>query len=172
MSDRPPLPTALGAIPTAPDCAAARPQATIEYVAGFLFSADRLHVALIHKEKPAWQRGKYNAIGGKIEAGETPHEAMVREFREETGIEVFDSIWRPVAVLSGPGFGVHFWAAFSDEIYSVDSPTEERVDIFRVTTALGLKNLIPNLKVMIPLALDDTGIAKPVLINDERRAAA
>lgn len=55
------------------------------YVAGFLFSENLLSVALIRKEKPAWQKGCLNAIGGKIEENETPFEAMKREFTEEAG---------------------------------------------------------------------------------------
>ena len=43
-----------------------------EYVAGFLFSRDGSLLALILKNKPDWQKGKLNAIGGKIEDGETP----------------------------------------------------------------------------------------------------
>ena len=43
----------------------------MKYVAGFLFSNDYKYVALIKKEKPAWQKGKLNAIGGKIELGES-----------------------------------------------------------------------------------------------------
>ena len=41
------------------------------YVAGFLFSYDLKRVALIQKTKPAWQAGRHNAVGGKIEEGET-----------------------------------------------------------------------------------------------------
>jgi len=42
------------------------------YVAGFMFSPDLENVVLIEKQKPEWQKGKYNAVGGKIEDGETP----------------------------------------------------------------------------------------------------
>ena len=55
------------------------------YVAGFLFSPDRSRVLLIRKNRPAWQAGKLNGLGGKIEPGETPPQAMRREFREEQG---------------------------------------------------------------------------------------
>ncbi|MBN2509378.1 MAG: NUDIX domain-containing protein [Spirochaetales bacterium] len=42
-------------------------------------------VLLIHK-KTGLGAGKINAPGGRIEAGETPYEAAVRETREETGL--------------------------------------------------------------------------------------
>lgn len=53
------------------------------YVVGYCFSPDFDAVALIEKIKPTWQKGKLNGIGGKIEPGEAPVEAMRREFGEE-----------------------------------------------------------------------------------------
>ena len=90
-----------------------------EYVCGFLFSPDRTRVLLIRKNRPAWQAGKLNGLGGKIEPGETPLEAMRREFREEAGAEVAD--WQHVLTLSGAddagsgrGWAGHFFRAFGD----------------------------------------------------------
>lgn len=55
-----------------------------EYVLGFMFDPTLRKVLLVWKDRPTWQKGRLNGIGGHIEAGETPHEAMVREFEEET----------------------------------------------------------------------------------------
>ncbi len=57
----------------------------VEYVLGFMFSPDEKKVLLIWKNRPSWQAGKLNGIGGKVNPGETPLEAMEREFIEETG---------------------------------------------------------------------------------------
>lgn len=57
-----------------------------EYVLGFAFSGDLNSVVLIHKNKPAWQKGKLNGIGGRVERFELPKYAMVREFSEEAGV--------------------------------------------------------------------------------------
>jgi 8-oxo-dGTP pyrophosphatase MutT (NUDIX family) len=35
-------------------------------------STRQIEVLLIEKQKPAWQRGKLNGVGGKIEPGENP----------------------------------------------------------------------------------------------------
>ena len=37
-------------------------------------------------------RAKFGLIGGKIDANETPFEAIIRETKEETGINVLDAI--------------------------------------------------------------------------------
>lgn len=57
----------------------------VRYVLGFVFNHDASKVLLIQKNRPAWQAGKFNGLGGKIEGQESPLLAMVREFREETG---------------------------------------------------------------------------------------
>lgn len=128
-----------------------------EYVCGFLFSPDRSRVLLIRKRRPAWQAGKLNGVGGKIEPGETPPEAMRREFCEEAGVNV--ESWQPVLTLSGPddagsgrGWAGHFFRAFGD----VDSPraiTDEQLEIH--ATARLPADTIPNLRWIIPLMLDD-----------------
>ena len=51
-----------------------------EYVVGFMFSEEIL------KNKPDWQAGRLNGVGGKVEPNEYPDQAMVREFEEETGV--------------------------------------------------------------------------------------
>lgn len=55
------------------------------YVLGFVFSPDLREVYLIRKNRPEWQRGLLNGIGGKIEQGETDAAAMHREAFEESG---------------------------------------------------------------------------------------
>lgn len=64
-----------------------------DYVVGYAFRSDYGAVALIEKRKPAWQAGKLNGIGGKIEPGESPEAAMSREFLEEAGLLVHPQCW-------------------------------------------------------------------------------
>lgn len=62
------------------------------YVLGFAFLGNR--VLLIRKTKPAWQAGKLNGVGGKVEPFDADLEAaMIREFREETGITTQVGQW-------------------------------------------------------------------------------
>jgi 8-oxo-dGTP diphosphatase len=70
-------------------------------VLGFRFN-EAGEVLLIRKAKPPWQAGKVNGIGGKVEPGETIHQAMAREFREETTIDTTPEDWRHVLTMTGP----------------------------------------------------------------------
>lgn len=138
------------------------------YAAGFLFTEDRSHLALVEKQKPAWQAGKLNGIGGKIEAGETPMAAMVREFAEETGV-AFDG-WEPLAVLTGDDFEVHFFQGFDDKVWDVRTMESERIEILYDDDFLwsSVDRMLPNLRTLISLALDTSGIVKPVMLRDAR----
>ena len=51
-------------------------------------------------------RGLWSLPGGRIEAGESPEQAIVREVREETGLDVVPG--RPVGQVTIPGEGVVF----------------------------------------------------------------
>ena len=55
------------------------------YCLGFNFVHGRKGVLLIEKTRPEWQKGYWNGLGGKIDRYENSHEAMVREFSEESG---------------------------------------------------------------------------------------
>ena len=127
------------------------------YACGFLFSPDRKRVLLIRKRRPAWQAGKLNGLGGKVEPGETPLQAMRREFREEAGVDMAE--WQEVLTLSGAddaGSGVgwrgHFFRAFGD-LEAPRSITDEQLERHAVDALP--HDVIPNLRWMIPLMLDD-----------------
>ncbi len=134
-----------------------------EYVVGFLFTTNLNQMSLIHKLKPAWQKGKYNGIGGKIEKGETPAEAMRREFEEEAGLDI--DTWRQFFVLRDKlGSKIYFFEARSDEL--TESMTMEKISAHAVSiigarmyfNGMNEIQLIPNLRWLIPLALDKDSV--------------
>lgn len=122
------------------------------YVNGFLFSPDRQRVALIRKRQPAWQAGRMNGIGGKVEPGETSLEAMVREFEEEAGVSTLPDDWQHFVTLSGEGFVIRFYRAFSDRIDDVRTVEAEEVSVHPVDTLP--ERVLHNLRWLIPMALD------------------
>lgn len=124
----------------------------IQYVAGFCFNYERTKVALVLKNKPDWQKGKYNGIGGKIEENESAVNAMEREFKEETGADVW--AWNKFLVYEGEDYVVHFFKAFSKGIDEVNTVTDEEIRVFEINGDLIGQPIIPNLQWLIPLALD------------------
>lgn len=127
------------------------------YVAGFAFSSDGKKVVLIQKNRPKWQAGKLNGVGGHVEAGETTLAAMVREYKEETGITSVYEDWERFACVRGSDFSVHFFAAFNDSLLGVTSLTDEVVGVFPAPPFDGVTAgypIISNLNWLIPLALD------------------
>lgn len=70
-------------------------------------------VLLIHKKRGIGA-GKVNGVGGRVQAGETPLEAAVRETREEicvvpTGIEPRGEVW--FHVTDGTAIRIHVFVA-------------------------------------------------------------
>jgi 8-oxo-dGTP diphosphatase len=124
-----------------------------KYVCGFLFDSTFKTVALITKNKPEWQKGKLNGIGGKIEGSELPREAMQREFKEETGLYIWEYEWTPIAEISGEDWIVYFFYSWSSDISNIKSMEEEKVALYNVTAVQDL-DAIPNIKWLIPMCLD------------------
>ena len=132
----------------------------IEYVAGLLYSDDGLNVTLIHKNRPLWQMGKINAIGGKIELGETPEIAMKREFIEEAGVDIN---WEARFILEGPDYRVYFFSCHNSEAMGyLRTMTDETVEVFESYDLP--ENIIPNLWWIIPMMNDDTVIQQTIQV--------
>jgi 8-oxo-dGTP diphosphatase len=122
------------------------------YVVGFYYSWDDRKLLLIQKKRPEWQQGKYNGVGGHIEKGEKPIEAMRREFREETGLDLSESRWHNFAIVGGKDWEVHFYEANRDP--KEDMPktmTDEYVEFFDVDHIP--EAVIPNLRWLIPMSM-------------------
>lgn len=136
----------------------------ISYVVGFLFDESRQRVVLIQKTKPAWQAGRFNGVGGKVEPGETELAAIRREFREETGLDVPQ--WDIFINMKGKDWTVAAFRAFGD-ISSVKTTTEEEVHSFEIEELP--EKIISNVRWLIPLALNTNGGIKfPVQITYEK----
>lgn len=77
-----------------------------------------------NKKKNDVHEGKWNGLGGKLEQGETPEECVIREVKEESGLEIKSP--RLHGFLTFPCFdGVDDWYVF---VYSSDQFTGELID--------------------------------------------
>jgi 8-oxo-dGTP diphosphatase len=67
---------------------------------------------MVHRIKKAGDihAGKWNGLGGKFEAGESPEECVIREVREESGLEIRAPRLR--GLLTFPGFKGNDWYVF------------------------------------------------------------
>lgn len=129
------------------------------YVIGFCFNTSLSQIVLIKKTKPDWQKDRFNGVGGKIEEGEEPINAMIREFREETGAEIKDWIhFAELAIIPPelehgalPGSFIDCFVSISD--VEIKTITEEIVNRYNIDVASNLLT-VPNTKWLIPMALD------------------
>lgn len=126
----------------------------VKYVAGFLFDKSLNLVVLIEKQTPEWQRGKWNGVGGKIEPGETPLQAMTREFKEEAALEITD--WTQYCTLRGRNSEIHFFYSIMDaaEVMNVRTLTKEQLGIWSLArVSMWSFPLLPNIRWILPMAL-------------------
>lgn len=79
---------------------------TFTVVAGALVRADGC-VLLQQRAPGRAMAGLWEFPGGKVEEGERPEAALVRELREELGIEVAESALAPAAFASADNAGRH-----------------------------------------------------------------
>ncbi len=126
-----------------------------KYVLGFALDYDLRKVILIRKEKPLWQKGKLNGVGGKIEEGESSLDAMIREFEEESGLYIKG--WNNFLTYSGNNFLIDiFYVCLKDEdFYSVKTITEELIEIHPINSIQNFPygSFIPNILWMTKMAV-------------------
>lgn len=100
---------------------------------GFIFDEAMEHVVLIEKQTPAWQRGRYNGIGGKYEGEESARACIVREVLEECGLETAEEAWTEVGSITGSTWHVDILTyVHRGDPRAVRSMEDERVDWYRI----------------------------------------
>jgi 8-oxo-dGTP diphosphatase len=147
----------------------------LKMVVGFLFSDT--DVLLVQKMKPPWQKGFWNGVGGKDEEDEEPIDAMVREFREETKIEVARESWHRFARETGPDYRTNFFAARLPGSYVARPRIEKCNDVgeplaWRDTRFISQLQVVGNLRWLIPLAQDWRNIFVEADTSDDIREKA
>lgn len=125
----------------------------MNYVLGFIFDDCKSQVALIKKNRPEWQAGYFNGIGGKIEKGELAIEAMQRECEEESGLSNLS--WKHIGYMQGKDWHVTIYVSFDNDLSLIESKKDERIEIHYVEDILTHKvKTISNLPWIISFILD------------------
>lgn len=122
-----------------------------KYVAGLAFNESRKQVAMVLKNRPGWQAGQFNGIGGKVEEGEDFLDAMVREFDEETGVRIAPEQWTHIGSIHGPDFEVRFYRAVTNAVLQCRTTTDEEIQLLPVSMLQDYP-LVPNASVMLAAA--------------------
>jgi 8-oxo-dGTP diphosphatase len=126
-----------------------------QFVVGFAFN-ELERVLLVEKKRPDWQKGLLNGIGGKIEPGETPAEAMDRECLEETGLRLK---WTEVGLMRGANtdgkktlFECFIYYAKSKLVDKFQQIEDEPLDLYS-PNCVHHSAVVPNLNFLIPFML-------------------
>lgn len=132
------------------------------YVIGFAFTGNS--VVLIKKNRPEWQAGKLNGIGGKIEIHELPERTMVREFQEEAGVWV--DHWKKRGVMIFDHTNVYVFSTLLNvrEKAELRSLTDEPIGLYLIDSLP--PNVIPNLRWIIPYCFHEPYLNKRFTIFD------
>lgn len=125
-----------------------------DYVLGLAFNADQSKTVLIKKTRPAWQAGKMNAVGGKIDAGETAIDAMCREFQEETGLTTQADEWHHFMNIVGKDGTVFCYRLFDDKILNARTMEDQEIVIVDVDLNALKHTAMSNIPWLIGIATD------------------
>lgn len=124
-----------------------------KYTVGFIFNSTLSKVLLMRKQRPEWQKGKYNGVGGKIEPGEESRICMRREVAEETGLQTTENDWVYVGEIKSESYNVDIYALiYRGRLDDASTITDEKVHWFEINN---LPNrAIHNLHWVVLLSLD------------------
>ena len=105
-------------------------------------------VLLVHRHPSRrWYPDCWDLVGGHVESGELPHQAVSRECLEELGVDVYDPLPIPMTV-SDPTLDMHAFLVTRWEGEPVNAAPEEHDDLrwFRPSD-------LPDVKIAHPASL-------------------
>lgn len=121
-----------------------------KYALGFVFDESVQKVLLVHKQKPDWQQGKVNGVGGKYESGEVREMCICRETKEETTLDIAKQDWVFVGTIRQSQGNVSIWTArYIGALTDARKDDQEDIEWFDFNALP--ENAIDNLQWLIPL---------------------
>lgn len=140
------------------------------YCLGFIFDEKHERVLFIQKNGYRFpeMKGKWNGVGGVIEANETPLAAMIREATEEVAIDLPD--WKPVAKVVFKDASLYvFQQAVPDEVLTRDIDMTRRSENPAICLLkhgpIEAETLVENVKLFLALCETKT-ICLPIDLYD------
>jgi len=139
-------------------------------VVGYIFDLEMNQVILIKKIKPEFMAGKLNGVGGKVEPGEDYLEAMRRECKEETGLDIYS--WNKVCKMVGLDWKMIVYYSLHNNLLEAKQMEEEEVGVYDVWRLFDCE-LMHDVQWIVHLAKDHGKIQLPLvgIINTEYRFA-
>ena len=137
------------------------PQATLCYI------VKEGRVLLIHKKRGIGA-GKINGPGGKVDPGETPLAAAIRETQEETGVTPVDpqlrgELWFQFSA----DFVLHCYVYVAEAFVGMPRETEEAIPEWFNTGELPFTRMWEDDKHWLPLLLDGKRFQGTVEVHGE-----
>lgn len=131
----------------------------MEYTVGFIFTQNQEKVLLILKDRPTWQAGLWNGVGGKLEEHENLTECISREVKEETDIFIPKESWKTVGTIHGKNWRVTIFTAVVEKESEPIQKTTEKPQWHAIATLP--HNIVPNLSTIIPACIHTLTIDNP-----------
>jgi len=107
----------------------------------------------MHKNRPAWQDGLINGLGGKVEEVEDTFTTISREIEEESGLKIKESEW----IKSGKVYSGTFTMDVFGCVYGggkEDAKTKEDEEIEWFSISALPPNTVENIPWLVHITLD------------------
>jgi 8-oxo-dGTP diphosphatase len=121
-----------------------------KYTIGICFDNNLENIVLILKNRPEWQKGKYNFPGGHTEENEIGIDCIIREFREECNIITKD--WIHIGNIKNKDNYIVEIFTLMQNFKNIKTMTDEKIEIFNINNLP--TNIISNLNYLIPFAFN------------------
>lgn len=130
-----------------------------KYVIVYVYDYDN-YFLMIRKNKPAWQKGRLNLPGGKVEPNESYRDAAIREIKEESDIDLNPENLRFRGIISGNGYKIPIFSCYHYYLFDDAKPmTDEEVYLTnKDIISIDEMSTIYNLKLIIPLLREYNGL--------------
>lgn len=122
----------------------------LKYVLCFIRRGE--HVLMLYRNKEP-NKNRWNGVGGKIEQGESPEQAAVREVKEETGMQVQNMTYRGIVTWNGLG-GMYVFLI--DDVRGELRESEEgRLEWKRLDWVWQSPQVVSNIRYFLPVMLEE-----------------